>query len=135
MTDSMKDSMTDGDEFARRAGERLRESADTLDGATRSRLNQARQRALAELDSKNSFFGGRQWMPAGAAALIAVIAVSLWQGRTPDEPAASLPLASEVPATIEALDFELLLDESDFEMIENLEFFVWLPDDESEAAG
>lgn len=127
--------MTDQDEFAQRVGQRLRDRADELDAATRSRLNRARQRALTELESKRKLSGSRQWLPVGAAALVAMIAIGLWQGRGPDESPDALAVTFHESVVVEALDFEMLLDEDAFEMIENLEFFVWLPDDELETAG
>ena len=66
--------MTD---FEKRSQEVLEESAARLDGRTRSRLTQARHAALARLDKP-----ARQWwrsyVPAGAAAAAAVLAVTLY---------------------------------------------------------
>ena len=66
--------MTD---FEKRSQEVLEESAARLDGRTRSRLTQARHAALAQLDRP-----ARQWwrsyVPAGAAAAAAVLAVTLY---------------------------------------------------------
>jgi hypothetical protein len=115
----------DEKEFARRAGRQLKDSADTLDAATLSHLNQARQRALDELPN-----GGRTtsrwWLPAGAVAVTAAVAISLWQTIAPvsdSEPA--IPVAAG-----DITDVELLLDDSDLAMIEDLEFFAWLATDE-----
>ena len=136
MTDPEDKLTPEQDEFARRAGKRLRDSADALDGATRSRLNQARQRALAELDLKATPAGGGRWLPAGAAAAVTVLVIGIWLGRTPDESVTPLPVAFDQEfAEDNVVDFELLLDENDFEMIEDLEFFVWLSEDELEAIG
>jgi hypothetical protein len=57
----------------------LAESAARLDGRTRARLTQARHAALAQLERPQ-----RQWwrsyLPAGAAAAAAVLAVIIWTG-------------------------------------------------------
>ena len=101
------------------------ESADNLDAASRSRLNQARQAALAELDGSTRSYGARWWLPAGAMALAAVLAVNIWLGRGVDV----MP-GSAAPMTADIADFELLLDEDNLEMLEDLEFFAWLSEDE-----
>ena len=92
----------------------LRDSAENLDAATRSRLNRARQAALAELP------GSRRFRPAWAVAAtvaIAIVAASLWRPGLP--PMTPDPLAGPAP------DLELLLAE-DMEMLEDLDFYVWL---------
>ena len=58
------------EEFARRAGRRLSDSSDTLDAATLSRLNQARQSALNELPD-GRLTASHWWLPAGAVAVTA----------------------------------------------------------------
>jgi hypothetical protein len=74
--------MSDLTPFEKRSREVLEESAARLDGRTRSRLTQARHAALARLEKP-----GRQWwrsyLPVGAAAATAVVAVMLWQGPKP----------------------------------------------------
>ncbi len=110
--------------FARGASRRLSDSTDTLDAATLSRLNQARQRALNELpDGRHT--ASRWWLPAGAVAVTAMAAIGLWQTVDPvgdSEPA--IPVAAS-----DGIDVELLLDDSDLAMIEDLEFFAWLAAD------
>jgi len=64
-------------DFEKRSQEVLEESVARLDGRTRSRLTQARHAALAQLEKP-----ARQWwrsyVPAGAAAAAAVLAVMLY---------------------------------------------------------
>lgn len=122
---------TAGDEdFAREAGAQLRESAEQLDAATLSRLNQARQRALDEMPG-GARTGSTWWVPAGVTAVAAAVVFGLWQAGGPDDPAAPV-----VPVTADDVaDFELLLDAGDLEMLEDLEFFAWLATTDLEAAG
>ncbi len=78
---SMDQQITAADEaFVREAGQSLRDGADALDAHTRSRLNQARQRALDELRSKNRAqrWFADQWAPAVAVALLAVLTIAIW---------------------------------------------------------
>jgi len=120
----------DDEDFARRTGTRLRESASELDAATLSRLNRARQKALDEMTGKKRVAYG--WLvPAGVTALGATVVIGLWQaGGSGDTPVDFAPLTAE-----DVTDFELLLDEGELEMIEDLEFFAWLAVEDLEAAG
>jgi len=121
----------DDDKFAARVGEKLRNSVDELDAATLSRLNRSRQAALDAMGhSAGSKKRRSQWLPVGAAAAVAVIAVGLWQRPVP-EPDVGVPLVS----AIEAVELDLLFDEGDLEMYTELEFFVWLTEDELESIG
>ena len=119
--------------LAQRAGERLRASADQLDAATLSRLNQARQRALEELPGQRVQWPWRWLMPAGSLAIAALVAVFVLQQplQTTVDP---IPVAHDMSED-QAVDFELLMGEDDLEMIEDLEFFAWLSVEELEAAG
>jgi len=115
----------DADErFASEAGRRLRESADGLDAATLSRLNRARQAALAEYDARGRppawLAGG--WQPALGAAAVAALAVALWIGRDPATPA---PAAQEARGDA-ALDLEVVLADESLELLEDLEFYDWV---------
>jgi len=123
--------LTDDDEaFALRAGAQLRESANELDAAKLSRLNRARQSALDELPDATRVRAG-WWAPAGAAAITATVVAGFWLARdTVDALPPAVPIAA-----VDALDFELLLDDENLEMLENLEFFAWLAGEELEAAG
>jgi hypothetical protein len=119
--------------FARRIGARLRRSADELDAATLSRLNRARQRALAQV-ANDSAAGRGWWLPVGATAA-AVIAVGLWRMTGPDDIPASAATDFAPVVAEDAADFELLLEEGALEMLEDLEFFAWLAVEELETAG
>ncbi len=93
-------------------------SARDLDAATLSRLNQARQRALAEATR-----APRQrwtWMAlAGAASLaMAVLLVPALRDGAAPTPA---PLAVG-----EVEDFDLLISEDQLALYSDLEFYAWL---------
>lgn len=88
------------------------DSVARLDAATLSRLNQARQSAVAAASRRRALpFAG--WAPAGALAAAAVLAVALWIGRTPaPHPQAALPDALEFVAQVD--DVDLLGDDVEF---------------------
>src|SRR5690242_5824593 len=91
-------------EFEKRTQEVLEESASRLDGRTRSRLTQARHAALAQLE-KPARQRWRSYVPAGAAAAAAVLAVMFFAGRPGPVPGPIAVDDSEIVADIEAPDF------------------------------
>lgn len=109
--------MSDGDELnpvTRRARAMFDASVERLDGATRSRLTQARHAAIAAVGQRRGF-AWRTYAPAGALAAAAVLGVALWlgQSRGPVNTApAALPDALEFVAQAE--DVELLGDDVEF---------------------
>lgn len=110
---------TPGDaEFAARVGQRLRDSADSLDAHTRSRLNQARQRALEEL-SPRPLWQRHPALAGAATAAVAVVALLMWQ------PIENGPEIIAPPA-LDAPDLELLMTDESLDMLEDLEFYTWL---------
>ena len=115
---------TEDELFAQKAKAIFEQSVDGLDGQTRSRLNQARQAALAELDSGTVNFvsPGRwmHWAPAAGAAAVAVAAVVLWSGN----PQIDAGIGSIEPAM--SGDLELLMAEESFDMLQDLEFYSWV---------
>ena len=101
----------------RRAKRAFDDSVAALDAATRSKLTQARHRALEEQASVRSGGWRSSLVPAGAAAATALVAwLVVWQEpTTPDVQRAQLG------------DLEILLGEEDLEMLdEELEFYGWL---------
>jgi negative regulator of sigma E activity len=107
------------EDFEKRTREVLEESAGRLDGHTRSRLTQARHAALAQLAHPARHWW-RSYVPAGAAAAVAVLAVVMW-GR----PAIENPVASGA-SPVE--DIELLADADASDFVddgEDLEFYEW----------
>ncbi len=113
-------------DFERNARTVLEQSLARIDARTRSRLNQARQRALAEAGSRQ-----RPWwrsfalMPAGAVAAAVLIAVMLWQ-REPS--VRQPPLIEGHVAAVEDLD--LLADAEGLDLIEGWDgpFYEWAAD-------
>jgi hypothetical protein len=104
--------------FTARARELLLDSAERLDGQTRSRLTQARHAALAQAGEGGRSF--QHWLlPAGSVAA-AAFAAFLWLGPTP--PDATLVQAASSPID----DIELMAGVENFELIEDLDFYAWL---------
>ncbi|MDX1402966.1 MAG: hypothetical protein R3192_00435 [Woeseiaceae bacterium] len=105
--------------FAEKAKQLFDESVEGLDANTRSRLNRGRQAALEQLAAGKPVWV--QWAPAAGVAAAAVFAVVLWTGNQP---------VDEVTPQATASDFEILLTEDSFEMLEDLEFYSWIDLDE-----
>lgn len=113
----MKKRLSD-EQIIERAKEAFDNEAQSYDAATRSKLNQARQKALGELGSGKS--GNRIWLPAAGATACAVFAVALFVNRADVAP--ELPDVPGSASTAE-VDFEILLADESLEMFEDLEFF------------
>ena len=107
----------DPTEFERRASALLRDSADGLDGATRSRLTQARHAALSQLGQGSGWRSAWLIVPGGAAAAAVLMALLLWNGN------AALPGGSG--STLD--DMELLADAEGYELSQepDLDFIEW----------
>jgi hypothetical protein len=105
--------------FAEKAKQLFDESVEGLDAQTRSRLNRGRQAALDEPATGRPVWV--QWAPAAGVAAAAVFAVVLWTGNQP---------VDELTPAASAVDFEILLTEDSFEMLEDLEFYSWIDLDE-----
>jgi hypothetical protein len=108
----------------RRARELFDASVDGLDAETRSRLNRARQAAVAEAAraQRNPW---RTWLPAAVAASLAMLAVVLW--RMPDE--GLDPSARSTASVPTAEVVEMLANGDEFDVAsEDPEFYRWLAD-------
>ena len=107
----------DPTEFERRASALMRDSADGLDGATRSRLTQARHAALSQLGQGSGWRSPWLIVPGGAAAAAVLMALLLWNGN------AALPGGSG--STLD--DMELLADAEGYELSQepDLDFIEW----------
>lgn len=107
---------TDDDRLRRQAQQALDERTAALDGATLSRLTQARHHAVeAASDRPRANWLGLRI--AGATAAVAAIALTalLMQGEAP-------PRAQELTLA----DLELLELDADLELVEEAEFYLWL---------
>lgn len=121
MTDEKRRKHSD-QTFADEAGNLLREANEQLDAATVSRLNQARQSAIAQLEPPRAAFDNR-WIPVGALAASVLVATALWLGHEPETPESN-PFAETMADQMEDLD--ILMSDEDFELYDDLEFFSWL---------
>ena len=109
-------------EQERRARELFDASVEGLDAETRSRLNRARQAAVAEVERarRNPW---RAWVPAAVAASVALLAVVLW--RVPGGPPSAGLAEGAPPAEV----VELLATGEGFDVAsEDPEFYSWLAD-------
>ena len=107
-------------EFEDRSREILEESTARLDGRTLSRLTQARHAALAR-SIQAGRPGWRRWMPAGAVAAAAVLAVMLWTHPTTERGPA---IANVSGSPFE--DIDLLVDAPEFVGdADDVEFYEW----------
>lgn len=105
----------DDREFEARARAAFDESVAALDGATRSRLTQARHRALAARAPRPRWqaFG----LPATAAAA-ALLVVAMWPGREPAMPP---------PVVAQGEVFDVLAVGEEFDLLgEDPEFYAWV---------
>jgi hypothetical protein len=114
---------SDDGELERRAQQAFDRSTAEVDAATRSRLTQARYRALEQLPEAPGRRIPRAWLvPAGAAAAAALVAVLLLQRSGP-------ATDTGLEAGLAPADLEILLGEEDLEMYdEEIEFYAWLED-------
>jgi len=107
---------TDDERWLERAKALLDDSADNLDAATLSRLNHARQAALATRRKRPSRWAWSAAL-AGAAAAVFAMAIGLHQRVAPS----GAPAASLQPA-----DIDVLSSDDDLDLAENLDFYAWL---------
>lgn len=101
--------MSNESEFERNARALLRERADSLDGATRSRLTMARHAALAQLRQPVRWWSPRVLVPGGAAAAV-LLALILWNGSAPNLPGSSGPALDDMDLLADAEVYELSLE-------------------------
>jgi hypothetical protein len=106
-------------DLEKRTREVLEESVARLDGRTLSRLTQARHAALDQLQQPVRRAWSR-FVPAGAAAAVAVLAVVMWSG--PDK-----PMVESSPVD----DVDMLADSDApvFAEGDDLEFYEWAADE------
>jgi hypothetical protein len=116
--------INDGD-VERRTKRIFDDSVAALDAATRSRLTQARHRALEARGRGRGWRWSLTLIPVGTVAAALVVWLTVWQA----------PPASESLQSTALNDLEILLGEEDLEMLdEELEFYGWL-EEQPEFAG
>jgi hypothetical protein len=112
-------------ELEQRAKQLFDASVENLDGRTRARLAQARNRALERATGSHRAaraFGARNWLAtAGVLAAVALVAVLVAQRTVVEDPGVEMAALD---------DLELLLGEDELEMLEELEFYAWLEEQE-----
>ena len=116
---------TEQDPLEHQVKEALEQQAQALDAASLTRLRQARAQALAELqqgrDKPPRLNPGALW--GGGFAAAALVLVLVWPGNRGPLP----------EFTQEIADLELLADANDIELYEELEFYLWLEQQEAVA--
>ena len=103
------------DELEHKARALFEDSVERLDARTRSKLTQARNRALDEV-RKGAARRRWIWAPAGGFALAAVVAVGVVLGPGRAQPPS--------PAALE--DLEIVADSDNLELLQDVEFYAWL---------
>ena len=108
----------DDEQMGERLGQQLRDSETQLDELTVARLQAARRQALDQATTI-SRRGRTGWALGGfATAAVAVLAIVLWHGGSMHAP--------DLPGD----DWDLLV-EGDLQLIEDLDFYDWLPEEET----
>jgi len=121
----MKERMQD---FERKSRAAFDDSVASLDGATRSRLARARELALVE--ARRGYRPRLStWMPVGAAAAAAVMAILLWTGRETGSES-----TEPVLAALEELDIVAAGDDLDM-MDEDPAFYAWAAEELADGVG
>lgn len=108
-----------GRDWTARARELLDESAASLDAATASRLNRARQRALEQRTRTTRPW----WLPAGAATAASLLLAVVVANHL------SVPVTAPSPPEVVAGsgdDAELIAADDDLDLAQDLEFYAWL---------
>jgi hypothetical protein len=112
-----------------RAKTLLDESAAGLDAQTLSRLNRARQAALASVRPRAQ----RWFIPTGlASACVLLLAVAAWHTYAPP---GSVATTLALPLTAAGGDIDLVSSDDSLELYQNLEFYAWLDAQDQDSDG
>src|SRR5262245_24117696 len=105
-----------------RASSLLQDSAERLDGRTRSRLTQARNAALDAANQNQTV----RWLPLGVAAAAAALTVTLLlnSGRQTVDPEVN-PIDAQI-ALSPVEEIEIVTAEDSLEFYRDVEFYAWL---------
>jgi hypothetical protein len=111
--------------LAKRSREVFDDAVANLDGATRSRLNQARQAALQA--AQGHPHSTRRWLiPAGSAAalvLATVVVVQLTQNSS-QQVAGNADLSVARANAVD--DLEIVTADADIDLLKDMDFYAWL---------
>jgi len=110
------------EDFEKRTRALLEQGITRIDSRIRSRLNQARHAALAELERpRTPFWRSLALAPAAGVAAAVVLAVVLWAPR----PLQMLPVAENGSSAVE--DMDLVADGETFDLIQQGDggFYEW----------
>lgn len=104
------------------------EQVEGLDAHTRSRLNRARQAALAAASGESQRFASPRWLlPVGSAAALALVTVSAVQLMRADHDLVEVaPTASLAASSSPVDDMEILASNDELDMLQNVDFYAWL---------
>lgn len=115
---SSQDSELDG-EFEQRTRAAFQTSVAGLDGRTRSRLNQARQKAIAAAGHPSRQRWPRRVLPAGGLVAAAVCAFVLQFG--------SAHRSAQSPEALALDDLEIVSDADSVDLMQDIDFYAWMP--------
>jgi len=110
--------MTEKHDFDAFAREQLEETVDGMDGSTRSRLASMRHEAMDSLHTRR-----RGWLlPVSALTAMTAVALLVWMAPQQQSPVDVDTAAME--------DMDLLASDVEMDLLENVEFYQWLEDNE-----
>lgn len=106
-------------EIAERASELFADSMRSVDGETRSKLAQARAKAVEAAGSRRRFWSPlpSSLVPLGGVAAAALAVALIWQGPAVEP-------GSMETAVLNNLD--ILLEGEDLDLLQELDFYAWL---------
>ncbi|HJY35830.1 MAG TPA: hypothetical protein VJ299_00130 [Steroidobacteraceae bacterium] len=105
-------------DFEDKARALFEESVERLDASTRSKLTQARNRALDEVN-KGAVRRRWLWAPVGGVALAAIVAVVLLNSGGSRS-------AGDTGGALALEDIDIVADSENLDMLEDVEFYMWL---------
>jgi hypothetical protein len=108
----------DNDSLEKRSRTLFQDSVEGLDFAVRSRLTQARNKALDAAATRRPWFGWKMWTPAAGVTAAAILGVALWMGSPLHHQAATL---AEAQSNFEDLDLLAASDEGSADALEMLQ--------------
>ncbi len=111
----------------------LQEQRESIDAATLSRLNQARQKALMEMDRKRSWLAASpSWLPAGAMAMVALLVAGISFDVLQLDPAVQpTETRQAVKSSPDVPNLEMMFADEGLDMLEELDFYLWLEEEQT----